>query len=114
MPRKNNSPISIIPQKTPTQCFFCGKQYDLCRHHCLHGRGIKPLAEQDGLWIWICNSCHNMSSESVHLDPERKKDKKLQVLAQQAFIENFMKKGVSEEIARDTFRQRYGRFYFTE
>ena len=40
---------SIIPQKIPSECFFCGKQYDLVKHHCLHGRGIKPLAIEDGL-----------------------------------------------------------------
>jgi len=102
---------SIIPQQSPSQCFFCHKQYDLCRHHCLHGRGIKPLAEADGLWIWICNSCHNMSNESVHLDPERKKDRSLQKIAQDSLIAKYRKQGLSEEAARHCFRERYGRFY---
>lgn len=105
---------SIIPQSQQTQCYFCGKQYGLCRHHCLHGRGIKKLAEEDGLWIWICDSCHNMSSESVHLDPERKKDKALQKLAQDTLISKYRKQGYPEQIAKDMFLSRYGRFYFTE
>ena len=102
---------SIIPQKQPSECFFCGKQYDLVKHHCLHGRGIKPLAIQDGLWIWICNADHNMSNDSVHLDPERKKDKMLQKLAQDTLIKQYMKQGYPEDAARDLFRERYGRFY---
>lgn len=102
---------SIIPQKLPTQCYFCGKQHGLCRHHCLHGRGIKPLAESDGLWIWICDSCHNMSNESVHLDPERKKDRMLQKLAQDTLISSYQRKGYPDQSARDLFRERYGRFY---
>ena len=102
---------SIIPQPQPTQCFFCGKQYGLCRHHCLHGRGIKQLAEADGLWIWICDSCHNMSNDSVHLDPERKKDKALQKLAQDTLISVYQKRLYPADMARDLFRERYGRFY---
>ena len=102
---------SIIPQPQQTQCYFCGKQYGLCRHHCLHGRGIKPLAEQDGLWIWICDSCHNMTNESVHLDPERKKDKYLQHLAQETLVKVYMRQGYPEDISRGMFLKRYGRFF---
>lgn len=102
---------SIIPQKIPSECFFCGRQYDLVKHHCLHGRGIKPLAIEDGLWIWICSADHNMSNDSVHLDPERKKDKMLQKLAQDTLIKQYMKQGYPEDVARDLFRERYGRFY---
>ena len=102
---------SIIPQSTETQCYFCGKKFGLCRHHCLHGRGIRKLAEEDGLWIWICDSCHNMTNESVHLDPEHKKDKFLQHLAQETLIKQYMKQGYPEDVAREMFLSRYGRFF---
>ena len=102
---------SIIPQKQPSECFFCGKQFDLVKHHCLHGRGIKPLAVEDGLWIWICAADHNGNNDSVHLDPERKKDKYLQGLAQETLIKKYVKQGYPKEVARGLFLQRYGRFY---
>lgn len=52
-----------------------------------------------------------MSNESVHLDPERKKDKFLQKLAQDTLIKKYIKQGYPESSARDLFRERYGRFY---
>ena len=52
-----------------------------------------------------------MNNDSVHLDPERKKDKALQKLAQDTLIAKYRRDGYPEEAARDLFRERYGRFY---
>lgn len=40
-------------------CFLCGSAANLERHHCLHGSGRRKLAEEDGLWVWLCRYCHN-------------------------------------------------------
>jgi len=53
-----------------------------------------------------------MSNDSVHLDPERKKDKALQILAQNAYIGKLMSEGMDEGEARQRFRERYGRFFY--
>ena len=101
---------SIVPQNKPTQCYFCGTQTGLAHHHCQHG-GLKKLAIEDGLWVWICPKCHNMTNESVHLDPERKKDKYLQHLSQETLIKQYIRQGYPEEIAREMWLSRYGRFF---
>ena len=46
---------SII--KESKTCFFCGKP-GTERHHCLHGTANRKLAEEDGLWVWLCSDCH--------------------------------------------------------
>jgi Zn-finger protein len=100
---------SYVPSKIQTtcECFICHKPYNLARHHCIHGRGLRQLAEEDGLWVWLCVKCHS----DLHDKPDHPHDAELKKLAQQTFVYEFQKKGVSEEIARDYFRQRYGRFY---
>lgn len=101
---------SIISQKKPTQCYFCGKRYDLEKHHCFHG-AYKKLAVQDGLWIWICRADHDGKNDSVHIDPEHVKDKYLQRLAQETLIKQYVRQGYPADVAREMFLQRYGRFF---
>lgn len=107
MPRKSN----YIPSKiqTKTECFLCHKNmnYGLDVHHVIHGRGLRKLADEDGLWVWLCRKCHS----DLHDRPDHPHDAELKKIGQQAYIENMKKKGVSEEIARECFRQRYGRYY---
>lgn len=113
MKKKTDIP-SIIPQKSPTQCFFCGRPYTmggLEKHHCLHGTGHKTLAIQDGLWIWICRADHEQKKDSVHLDPYHTKDHMLQKLAQETLIKQYMRQGYPKDVARELFRKRYGRFF---
>lgn len=102
---------SIIPQKKPSRCYFCGRESNLAKHHCLHGRGIRQLAVEDGLWLWICPYCHTERTDSVHLDPAHVKDRICQKLAQDSLIKEYMRQGYPKDVARDMFRQRYGRFY---
>ena len=102
---------SIIPQKKPSECYFCHRQSGLVKHHCLHGRGTRPLAVEDGLWIWICPYCHTERTDSVHVDPEHIKDRICQKLAQDSLISKYVKQGYPQETAREMFLSRYGRFY---
>lgn len=44
--------------KNNKSCFFCGSERELERHHCLHGTANRKLAEEDGLWVWLCPECH--------------------------------------------------------
>ncbi len=103
---------SII-QTGKAMCFICKKYLNvetptgLAIHHCIHGRGLRKLADEDGLVIWICNKHHS----DLHDTPEHPYDDELKKLAQEAFIKARMKQGYPQDVARDLFRERYGRFY---
>jgi Zn-finger protein len=101
---------NYIPSKIQIscECFICHKPFNLARHHVIHGRGLRQLAEEDGLWVWLCEKCHS----NLHDRPGHPHDDELKILGQRTYIENFCKtKGVNEEIARQSFRERYGRYF---
>lgn len=83
-------------------CFFCGKPAE-CEHHLLFGKGIRPLAEEDGLKVPSCHRCHNlgMTIEKVHDNPMAEK---LSKMLGQAIYEK-------ELGTREDFRKRYGKSY---
>lgn len=109
MPRKDNRPTSKI--STKAECYICRKYmnvhtpYPLEKHHFLSGRGIRKLADEDGLFAFICSKHHR----DIH--DKGLFEKELKHIAQEAFIKDQMSKGFSEEVARDCFLKRYGRFY---
>lgn len=83
-------------------CFFCGNQKEV-EHHLLFGKGIRQLAEEDGLKVPCCNRCHNTGpvEERVHDNPM---GEKLSKLLGQIFYEK-------EIGTREEFRKRYGKSY---
>lgn len=107
MPRKNNYVPSII-QTGEAKCYLCGRMTGLEMHHVLHGRGIRKLADEDGLKVWLCYEHHRL------LHDQGDHDKELQALGQKAYIKARMKEGYPEDVARERFRARYGRFYTGE
>ena len=97
-------------------------------HHLCFGRGMRELAEQDGLWIPVLDREHNMSSKGtinqIHGNPAAEALSK--IAGQLAFervylakkLANVNKDGLDEqtvdewlEEAREAFRKRYGRSY---
>ena len=40
------------------QCYLCGRETCLERHHCLGGVANRKLSEKYGLWVWLCHDCH--------------------------------------------------------
>ena len=93
--------------------FFLGKTYGIDRHHVLHGRGKKQLAEADGLWIWLAHELHMEIHDKGYFifNGVKVTDKMLQAMGQQAFIKEKMREGYPEDVARELFLQRYGKFY---
>lgn len=83
-------------------CFFCGREGNLHRHHCFFGAKRK-LAEQDGLWVWICPECHQ-GTDGVHGKHGHGKDLTLKQAAQVAYMCTYDK-------TEDDFRHRYGKSY---
>ena len=95
-----NYKSSVIQKKT--ECFICRTFYNfetlypLERHHCLHGTGMRALADVDGLWVWLCVRHHK------RLHDFNEKDKELQITAQRVFIALH---------SREEYFKRYGKFY---
>jgi hypothetical protein len=96
------------------------------RHHLLFGRGIRNLAEQDGIWIPVTDAEHNMSSKGtinqIHGNPAAEKLSKIagQLAWERAWIisqaalpfesEDEAYDRLSRE-CREAFRKRYGQSF---
>lgn len=90
---------SIISSKA--ECFFCKRSGDLHHHHIFFGTSNRKLSDEDGCWIYLCPSHHNMSSESVH--QSRVMDLALKVLCQKEWEKIYGN--------REEFIKRYGKSY---
>lgn len=77
-------------------CYICGRMGILQMHHCLHGTRRKA-ADEDGLWVWLCPSCH------MALHDRGKYDEQLQIVAQSTWMAYC---GTKED-----FIKRYGKSY---
>ena len=90
-----------------------------CQHHCIFGRGLRELADNDGVWIPLKNCEHNMSSKGninqIHGNPAAEKLSKM--LGQIAWEKHWIAEKYSlpftdiEAEAREAFRARYGQSY---
>ena len=72
---------SIVQPGEP-RCYLCGSRVNLERHHCMTGVANRPLAEQYGLWIWLCHE-HHTGKDGVQYN--REKSDGIKRLAQIAF-----------------------------
>jgi hypothetical protein len=95
--------MSIICENDEQKCYLCGRQSQLERHHTLHGGANRRLADEDGLWVWLCHQCH------TDLHDRGEGDRELQALAEKKWIEwNYPN---DEERGRTEFIKRYGKSY---
>ena len=95
-------------------CILCGKPTHTT-HHCIFGRGLRELAEQDGIVCPVCDDCHNMGKDSIHGNPVSAKLSKIigQLEWEKQYLlkeGNFAYKDIDDR-AREAFRKRYGRSY---
>ena len=91
---------SIIA-RTSEYCYICAKYGNLEKHHCLHGTANRRLADEDGLFVWLCRNCH------TRLHDKGIGDKGLQIVAEKAWMQHY---GKTEE----DFIKRYGKNYILE
>lgn len=94
-----------------------------CIHHLIRGRGLRELADADGLYIPLTNSEHNMSSngKTYQIHDNAVAEKLSKMLGQKAWEENYLADKlakITEETneewraeAREAFRRRYGQCY---
>lgn len=92
------------------------------KHHLIFGNGLRRLAEEDGLFIFLTHSEHNMSPNGqryqVHENPPAEALSRMvgQLAWEKEYIANELTKttGLKEIMykeAREEFRKRYGRSY---
>lgn len=85
------------------ECFIHKKFYDLEtqgteRHHCIHGCANRRLADEDGLTVMLCNTCHRLlHDKGCH-------DKDLEQIAQTNWMKYYNK-------SKEDFIKRYGKSY---
>lgn len=80
------------------QCYVCGRQTALQRHHMIHGTANRKKAEQYDLTCYLCVECHR----AVH-DYNTDLDRRLMKDAQ-AFFEKRIG-------TREDFRREFGKSF---
>lgn len=58
---------SIIQQNK--ECYYCKTTLNLHKHH-IYGGANRNISEQNGFWVYLCATHHDMSDDSVHFNKE--------------------------------------------
>ena len=90
-------------------CYMCFRYTPTEKHHIFGGTANRRLSEEDGLWVYLCQECHNIPPRGVHFNPYRREW--LQKAGQRAYENNLIAKGMPPAEARAAFMQRYGKNY---
>ena len=61
--------MSTSLMSSEVECFVCGRDIGLHRHHVFEGVARRSLSEVDGCWIWLC-SRHHTGKPGVHRDKQ--------------------------------------------
>lgn len=88
----------------PNYCLLCGKP-NVDPHHLVFGGSLRKLADEDGLVIPVCRSCH----DEIHANPTASRLSKMLGQTIYELNENAHKGDIKD--AREKFRARYGRSY---
>ncbi len=97
MPKRN---ITLMNTEKGV-CYFCGYEGQTHKHHCISGTANRRLADEYGLYVYLCPNCHMLAPNAVHRNSETAR--KLKQDAQRMFEE---KRGTREE-----FRILFGKSY---
>lgn len=114
---------SIVTEYTDISAF--SGQMAQCRHHLVYGRGLRELAEIDGLWIPLLHSEHNMSNSGIQyqIHSNAAAEKLSKMLGQMAWEAQYLAEKLTDKVipqqtvhdwreeARQKFRKRYGISY---
>lgn len=75
---------SIMQHCEEPQCYITGSRINLDKHHCVHGRANRKIAEKYGLWVYLRHDIHmNLHDKDKELDRELEQD------AQRAFEKEY-------------------------
>ena len=88
---------SILSNKE--QCYVCGRQYGLERHHIYAGFANRRVSEANGFWVFLCSFCHRSSRGAQY---EKELNERLKKECQEEFEKTH---------TRDEFRALIGKSY---
>jgi len=84
-------------------CILCNRPRTAI-HHCVFGVGRRNLADEDGLTMPLCDSCH----KAIH---QGKMQTLSKIIGQLLYERNKCAEGMTVEEARESFRRRYFESY---
>lgn len=91
-------------------CAFCGRPTTE-EHHLIFGGALRPLAEEDGIKLPVCDSCHTFNSLAQRIHDNPMAEKLSKIAGQLAFEKSKCAEGFTESESREMFRKRYGESY---
>ena len=90
-------------------CFICGRYGPTEKHH-IFGSYNRKKSEEDGLYVYLCHSCHNEPPDGVHFN--KRNMQRLHVAGQSRWeMVKIIQDGMTDEEARTAFMERYGKNY---
>lgn len=99
---------ALIDRKYSHICAICGREC-ASKHHLIFGWSNREFADADGLWIPICDYCHNTGGGKHQLHENPIAEALSKMLGQMAYEKKAVARGLSEGKAREEFMKRYGR-----
>lgn len=109
--------MKSIITKYDGYCVICGRPTNVT-HHFIEGTANRKLSEKFGLKAPVCDDCHNMTKNSMHLNP--KMQTLGHIIGQLAYERRFVSEKLSlpfeeieaiEDEARESFRKVFGKSY---
>lgn len=91
------------------RCFICCRYGPTEKHH-IFGSYNRKKSEEDGLYVYLCHSCHNEPPDGVHFN--KRNMQKLHVAGQAHWeMWKIIHDGMTESEVRKAFMERYGKNY---
>ena len=89
------------------ECYICGSQYNVEKHHCIKGTANRRLAEYDGLWVYLCRRHH----EKLHSKDGHEMDMAFKRLAEWNWmaIRGYITDNAQTEEGTTAWIERYGK-----
>lgn len=103
--------MKTILTKYDGYCILCGKPTST-QHHLVEGAGNRRISDKWGLVCPLCDYHHNMSNNSVHLNPSMQAMG--HIIGQLAFEKEYYRKNLidsDDDPARDEFLKIFGKSF---
>lgn len=109
--------MKSILTKYDRYCIICGKP-TTTQHHFIEGTANRKVSERFGIKAPVCDECHNMTKDSVHLNP--KMQAMGHIIGQLAYEKRYIAEKLAlpfeeieeiEDEARESFRKNFGKSY---
>lgn len=90
---------------------MCGKALATATHHLIFGSSLRRLADEDKIYIKICDDCHTMGKLNERVHDNVAAERLSKMLGQSLYENKVIASGLSPSEAREKFVERYGISY---